>query len=770
MAKPPGHRILEFAILEFDHLATIRSTGNFAPHMNALSAGWRGWLPLLAVTVWLAAVGAAIAVIARHASTPPLFDAVSYAVKAMNFWDSLHRGPLVNPFNLFPTFRPPGTILISYPFGFTPDFHWFHFRTAYIPIVLLAGAVYVAGYERTAPSLSQWTLAALALILAGMPGLYQFYPNDALDSRMHEVHATSLWGHMDNFLCGVCAIAMAAALRSVRHRSISWAVVAAATAAFCVTIKPVGFLVMAIVGLSWLVLTGFSLSGRIAQIRTDHALRRYIVTSLSAAVVIYAAVAFLAYHSGYLSPENVAYGYRAIAVFQAESHTPLTADLLSLLVHYEFGLIIPAALLIGLTAAIWTKPGHGAAIAAVTALAGGVWLLLVDTDPSTLRYFAPFAVMAFIAVTPTLMFTVQRLSPLGTGAVAFAAVVPTLLLTTVLVVQAGPRWQDVAGIRLPRDTYRIEAYQAEALYRMLQAEGVKYARIYQFDTTPPLYNFTATLDYRNYLLRTEPQVQMQAPVDWEHPSAFRFDQIRQADYVVFAPVRDPAARQSILAHHTVADFKEEIRLMNAWFSDLSEDDGVRIVSDVGVRLLRVSDPTRLESALMRLEESYDWPDSFRAANPQRWWSHADIDRLRRDKAVLARDDTFRSEPGDDATGAQRLVTLHAASIDRDDNGIAAKFWADARDPETMGGWYLFAHLIDAQGNILAGTQAALMTPPDPQRDIRTYTLSFPARPDGAVAIAFGFYRPDNDKTLFLKAEGGKQDWNGRRVLLPLPAP
>ena len=39
--------------------------------------------------------------------------------------------------------------------------------------------------------------------------------------------------------------------------------------------------------------------------------------------------------------------------------------------------------------------------------------------------------------------------------------------------------------------------------------------------------------------------QMIQPVDWEHPSAFRFEQIRQSDYIAFEPVEDPTARAAI---------------------------------------------------------------------------------------------------------------------------------------------------------------------------------------------------------------------------------
>src|SRR5262245_41916028 len=180
---------------------------------------------------------------------PPGWDALSYVQKAQTFWGQVHRGALFNPFALPPTVRPPGTVLMSYPFGFSPQFQGFYFRSVYMPIVLLVGATYVAGFYRGLSLKGRWGVATLALVIGGIPCLFQFQSNQLLPAIVP-------WGLVDIFLAGMAALATACTLRSVKLRSKKWAAVAAVTAGFCFLIKPSGLLVVGAVGVVWVVSAG----------------------------------------------------------------------------------------------------------------------------------------------------------------------------------------------------------------------------------------------------------------------------------------------------------------------------------------------------------------------------------------------------------------------------------------------------------------------------------------------------------------------------------
>src|SRR3972149_1906759 len=104
---------------------------------------WLIWFPHLLVVCWLIYLGITIWQHAHHSVQPPLYDPLSYMLKAMNFWQVVEHGKFINPLNIVPTSRPPGTILMSYPFGFTPDFRGFHFRSVFFPIICIIAAVYI---------------------------------------------------------------------------------------------------------------------------------------------------------------------------------------------------------------------------------------------------------------------------------------------------------------------------------------------------------------------------------------------------------------------------------------------------------------------------------------------------------------------------------------------------------------------------------------------------------------------------------------------------
>ena len=76
-------------------------------------------LPHLLLVAWLSFLGWAVWQHVERTEQPPIYDALSYAEKARAFWANLKRDKPINPFNLEPTVRPPGTVLLSYPFGFT---------------------------------------------------------------------------------------------------------------------------------------------------------------------------------------------------------------------------------------------------------------------------------------------------------------------------------------------------------------------------------------------------------------------------------------------------------------------------------------------------------------------------------------------------------------------------------------------------------------------------------------------------------------------------
>lgn len=698
-----------------------------------------------AVLLWLAAAALGLALAVRAATEPPVWDALSYVQKSFAFWQTVHAHQIVNPFDLPMTVRPPGTILMSYPFGWSPGFHWFYFRSLFAPIAFLAGAVYLAGWQRELSPRARWILAALALALAGMPILYQLQSNE-------ELPLTSNWGLVDGFVAGVAAIAAAAAVRSVALRSVGWAAFAALAGGFTLWVKPAGLALMGLTGLVWLILLiGSGLT------RATH---RYAALSVLAALVIFAAAAGLAFNSAYFSPENIAFGQRALDVLEAEyvSHTTFAAA--AGILRASLGFVVPLLVLLG----VGIDRRRAPAFAALICIAVGLWFWLGQTDISQIRYFLPFLAMAFVVLVPTLLAWMQTLAPRASTAGAAVVSLPALAATLLLFTGAPTGLQRALGINLHVNDYAAENKQAQDLLDSLQVAGKKTATVYLAGTSAPLRNLQAVWDFAKVTRADEPQITALVPTDWQNLSTVRTEDLLRCDYIAVETARDAAAQQRTLAVHDIADFPGLIALFNAWIADLTPDDGVAPVSATRARLLRITDRPRFEAAIARLEQSYNLPPAYRDANPQRWWSGDEV--MARAGATPA-DVTFHTDA--EPTPVRTVRAVEAAPSK---TGYQVAFWFESGPGDTLTGpWLLFGHLVDATGNILANAQIEILPGKGPTSDkpLRYYTLSYPIRPPGAVAVAFGFFQPKGDSLDFLAADQGTRDWDGKRVIWPLPS-
>src|SRR5262249_25624361 len=155
---------------------------------------------------------------------------LQYMQKAMAFWQAIKDGRIADAFLAPPTVRPLGTLLVSFPFGFTNDYHGFLFRSSFVPIACSVVAVYLAAGLRRAKQ-DGWWIAAIALLFSSLPMFYQFDWNE-------ENPGSSQWGLVDSFEAGIAALAAAMLLRSVRSRSLAWLFGATTSAALTVLIKP----------------------------------------------------------------------------------------------------------------------------------------------------------------------------------------------------------------------------------------------------------------------------------------------------------------------------------------------------------------------------------------------------------------------------------------------------------------------------------------------------------------------------------------------------
>ena len=605
------------------------------------------WVLYLATTIW------------QHAVTsvqPAWGDGLSYLQKAASFWRAVEQGGFFNPLNLYPSLRPPGTILMSYPFGFSPDFHGYHFRSVFLPILSVIAAVYIAAGRANVLS-AGWSVAAIAFLFSSLPMFYWF---DWNDSRW----INNGWGMVDNFQAGIAALAGAALVRSVFNRSQVWLFVAALLACLTFMIKQSGLMVMGVLGLTWLMVVVFE--WRLAPRTPNDGLRSYALKGALQYFVLYAVIVALAVTSEYFSKGNFAYAIKALGFHRAVVASP------------SLSLLHPA---IGELSLLWVL-GIGAlfvyrlpdavegdrlpAVRALCFLIGScvIWILglwywiVIQTGGSQIRYFYPFILLGAICAVPAALFAwprSRRWIRIPLLAICFA---PALNMALLLAAGDSPsdEWQSRTGVSVSVAHDRDEVKEANALLADIRATG-RDARVYFFPSSasPQTYVFVGA--YEKIVRPTMPTMIPVNPMDWSRGFIVRTNELLESDYILTRKIRnrDAATRFASKAFPT---YVAEFDAFDGWLSTLDKNSGVDVVSDGTVlRLLRVVDREKLGLAINQFVAEHNWRPDFVAANqpaPPAWWS-ADMMAPRIGKMAA------------EAVGFEDVYQVHALSIEHEDS-------------------------------------------------------------------------------------------------------
>ena len=709
-------------------------------------------LPHLILILWLVFIGIETWSYALRTAQPPLYDALGYYEKAHNVWTQLRSPHLKNPLNVEPTLRPPGTVLLSYPFGFKADFRGFYFRSVFIPVVLIATAVYIAAFSRRMSSSRQWTLALIAIMLSALPMFYHFEPFwDPASLR---------WGLVDCFFGAISALAAAASLRSVRSGSWSWLLVATLLASFAVYVKPAGTIVMGCLGLTW-----FAMSvARWLQTRSPKEKHRAFAMLLAGSlwsVLLYAAVLVSCLSSNYLSVTNLAFGTSAVAIMRAELHLPL--DLLPMLLRTSFGYMPLAVLGLLLSAVMWKQRPSGVVddpaatrvlghfLAACFYIAVGLWFWLIWSGGATeIRYFFPFALMAMVVILPPSLVLLDRLPHLRMLVRILSAAWACNLAVLLALPEPPMNWQRQTGINLASGLFLREIGLAKDFARHVQSSG-REALVYSTFSSPGVSVIENELMFETQMNPALPGVYVARPMDWRRPSTFRLEEILGADYILFNPFDRPCpGRQA-------TDFHCEIAAFNSSFATLAPDDGVETVFETSnCRLLRVVNAARLEESLDRLVKVLEWGQAFSDANPQRWWSQQQVWAANVDSSVVARNIRF----GD-------VFDLEAMSIKSMPDHLAVRLWMRPLHGSRER-WFMFFHQLNSNGQIIDNYEVPLSQEQAPHSDrpILLTDTDVAVQHRGAVrVIAIGI----RSRTSILAVDSGVRDWNNRRLIVPLPS-
>lgn len=743
-------------------IKTVMKNGlSFMKNSTGYPLRWKGAIPHVIVMLWLIYLGAMIWQHAVSSVQPPHYDPLTYMQKAMNFWKAVDQGKLFNPLNIEPTTRPPGTILMSYPFGFSFDYKGFLFRSVFVPIVCIILAVYMtAGMSRI--SAAGWDVAAAAILFSAIPMFYNFDINDINIGPTH-------WGLVDNFQAGIAAIAAAGFIISLKTRSLVWLMWGTLCSSYTLFIKPSGLMVMALLAATWLIVVIAECWWARKYQQSDATLRRYAIFGGIQSFLIYAVAVLLCIFSDYFSEQNFVYAQNALKVMRDLMKLPHSL-ILSLLfgsvgiafvlwVLWKGILFIPfcfsrddrrkplTAIMIGLlisTAVIW--------------ILGAWYWLVVQVGGSQVRYFYPFFLMGAICIIPISLYISQYSNRWVRLAEIVLCFLPAINIGAMLAMDSPSiHWQWLTGVSVSVGQDREEVNQAYAFIEELRRRN-KRVTLYSITSGKLPDIFITVGAYEGIVKPDLPVFDAISTVDWARGFTVRTEQLLDTDYILVRKDLDRAAEKHF--GRQIDTYYLESVVFQAWLCGLKGTAGVKTVSDGRVlRLLEIVDRKAFEIAVESFVATHSWRSEFIAANSQqRWWNEVTVS----DYAI---------NPAATEIDFEGIFVLHALSLRRADTGLKVEFWWEKlRHENANQRRHIFFHLVDQSGKILHDRSLPMdsYAPPFDDRTWRYGSVTFEQPlPEEATSLAFGIYSPHH---AFLKPDKGVSDWEGVRVLVPIPFP
>ncbi|MGB7759996.1 MAG: hypothetical protein WBL61_09215 [Bryobacteraceae bacterium] len=690
---------------------------------------------------------------------------MAYYTKGAMVWREWSDGRLANPLNVGPTSRPPGTMLLSSPLGFSPDFRAFFFRSIYFPVVVFVLGFWVLAESQVRQPRQRWANLVGSLVLASLPMFYQFERNSAFRSPYD-------WGYVDCFLGALASLAAALLIVSAQRRSVGLAAMGVATAALTLLVKPAGLALFPVFGLLWVTELLAANWPILAGWRESRVLRRYSIWTTLLFVVILGATTVECFRSEYLSRTNLRIGYYGqkivIDMFKNVSLWNLAAhQVQSSFGWHWFCASVTAALF--LAGAVVVRVSRRSMcredfrfLAALATLCFGVFWWVKFAGPVMIRYLYPFLmVFGVVLLTGILKAADPMLPRWARRALAVSCVAPIGVIVTLLFMGAPPlQWQSLVGVNLSTGQFRQEVEMGDLLVDQARQQG-RDLKIYVIpgDERPGVVESEGI--YRSLLHPEAPTLRIQRPNDWIHAIMVRRREFVQADFLLFYPVRDANRLQSLLAQRGVDGPAAESAVFSAWLTQASEEQGLQTVLESDLRLVRVIDRAKLDDAFGQLVARHDWRDVFAAEN-------SEPALLTRDALVSA---VARSVSGSrDIRFGGRFLLRGVLFTPKDKDLQVELFWESLAEQPLK--YFVFVHLVDPSGKML--TQAdyeqspGARTAPRLAKAGEVWRDSVQLSADqlkGVTGIAFGIWEPPGT---FLPPDRGDRDWDNRRLILPVP--
>jgi hypothetical protein len=572
---------------------------------------------LLVVTVatFLVLIGGGIRKRVHLAVAPPIYDPISYYSRAELVWAALAKGDLHGILNGAMSVRGPGTAFVLYPLGFRSSVHSFLFRSVFAPILIWAMALTIPIAMRVRGRSDALLGSALVVGLTSMPLFYHFEVNQTFSDAYN---VAVEWGLVDSLQGAFAALAVSLLCFGVAHGSKIWCTVGWLVGAFTLFIKPSGLLIMmALVGVAT-VEFGVLFSASYPNRRTN---LKFAALVYLIGFCLFGVALWPVFRSDYMSREVIEQSIKAqhifITLFQGEE----LFSMLSLFVVPVIGWwwFCPGVFLIGLVVAETIESivnRQGSAMGLRLAVAGMIlvsavcwWIFLAGPQH---RYLFPFLLMVIAWFVPGIFQRARELGLSARGAVSGYCLAPAVLLAGLLWSKQPPIiFQKMMGVNLSAGGYGSEVKQGQ----WLLSESARLGRIINLysvgnyevgavemvDWVKSIENNNAP---HNFFVRR--------PINWVDPPGLRAEELRKSDFILLEDVRPEGASEA----GAVSSVGEEMERFKqfAYLERGVEKNGLELVSDASVKLLRVVDAHKFSEALYAWANSIHWANDFRDRN------------------------------------------------------------------------------------------------------------------------------------------------------------
>ncbi len=568
--------------------------------------------PLIVLIVCLSIFGIAVYKRAQLSVHPPFWDSFSYVQKSKNFWEAASALKWFNPLNLEPTIRGTGTVLMSYPLGFSNRFQGFYFRSVFIPLLFFVTGLWVVTIPYCTDMSKKWILVCLCLAFSTIPMFYQFENSDRIPT-------TSFWGLVDCYLAGVSAFACALIVRSVYRKSLPYIFFGVASSAFCLWIKPAAMVLMVVNFIIW---AGCAVKQFIPAVkrpihRMDQSVSRYLLISLVLFTITYGIVFFLSLHSMYLAPENWTAGKRSMELLHKEWFIENWFPLFKTQIHTSFGWHWLAIILSTWVLSIKAKNiriHFPDILLAAGVLFSGLWFWFVPTGQSQTRYFYPFILISVILSTPRTLLLFSRIVEKNGKFIAIVLTLPFfLLLSLMLSDDSSLQLQKAMGVNLTSGSLKEEVEQSQAIIDESRKQSRDLA-VYFFWPDYLHGVFYGAAQYAKFTEPNKPSFAPIIPVNWINDSTLRFSDIAGSDYLVFSPIIDNIQQSEAIQRKEISSFWAEVQLLRTVLSKYDQSIGLKFISKTSLMVLKVVDRQRFSVFLDQLKSEHQWRKCFAEAN------------------------------------------------------------------------------------------------------------------------------------------------------------